>query len=103
MRLRPWVLLVLATAFLLPDRSARADPTSELPADMARAADDPTLRALWTEGLEFERRESLLESTRCYETLAEALPGSAFIRWRIARNYWRYAERLASDDKAGRL
>jgi hypothetical protein len=65
--------------------------------------EDPVLRALWAEGLELERREELLESTRCYEAIAEAVPSSVFIRWRIARNCWRYGERLPMDDKRGRL
>jgi tetratricopeptide (TPR) repeat protein len=65
--------------------------------------DDPALRELWAEGLEFERREELAESTRRYEAIAEAVPDSAFIRWRIARNYWRQGERLPMDDKRGRL
>jgi hypothetical protein len=65
--------------------------------------EDPLLRALWAEGLEFERREELVESTRCYEAIAEAAPSSVFIRWRIARNYWRYGERLPLDDKRGRI
>ena len=65
--------------------------------------EDPVLRALWAEGLELERREELLESTRRYEAIAEAVPSSVFIRWRIARNYWRYGERLPMDNKRGRL
>lgn len=64
---------------------------------------DPRIRALWLEGLDLERQDELLESSGRYERIAEALPASAFIRWRLSRNYWRYAEQLALDDKRQRL
>lgn len=75
----------------------------ELPEALRSIESYPALRRLWSEGLGLEEREALLESSQRYEALAGALPGSAFIRWRIARNYWRYGERLPLDDKAARL
>ena len=35
--------------------------------------------------------------------IAQALPRSPFIRWRISRNYWRYAERLTPTEKRERI
>jgi tetratricopeptide (TPR) repeat protein len=67
------------------------------------ASGDPALDALWEQGLELEKREALLESSVRYEAIAAAVPDSAFIRWRIARNYWRHGERLPVQDKKGRL
>jgi hypothetical protein len=64
---------------------------------------DPAVRRLWAEGLDFEMREELLESNRRYERIAELLPTSAFIRWRLSRNYWRHAELLPMYDKRQRL
>jgi hypothetical protein len=63
---------------------------------------DPRVRALWAEGLALERGEALLESSGRYQEIAAVLPGSAFVRWRLARNHWRYAERLPVTDKSGR-
>jgi tetratricopeptide (TPR) repeat protein len=92
--LAPALAMLVAMAAIVAPAPARASF-----ADHA----DPVLRALWIEGLALERREELLESTRRYEAIAEVVPGSAFIHWRIARNYWRFAERLPMDDKQGRL
>jgi hypothetical protein len=64
---------------------------------------DPALRELWAEGLALERREELIESSRRYERLAERLPASAFVRWRLARNYWRHGERLPVEARRDRL
>ncbi len=67
---------------------------------------DERVQQLWAEGLALERREepqAFLESSRRYERIAERLPESAFIRWRLSRNYWRYGERLPLDDKRQRL
>lgn len=74
------------------------------PPELKRAPDpDLRLEGLWLEGLRLEREEQLLESSRRWVALSEALRQSAFLHWRIARNYWRHAERLPVDDKAGRL
>lgn len=64
---------------------------------------EPVLRTAWEDGLTFERQERLRESTERYELLARALPDSATIRWRLARNMWRIGERLPLDDKQGRM
>lgn len=77
---------------------AAADPPASL-----SDHPDPVVRALWSEGLELERQEQLLESCRRYERIAERLPDSAFIRWRLARNYWRHGERLPVDAKSERM
>ncbi len=64
---------------------------------------DPVLMAAWQRGLVYEQAESFSESNAQYELLARALPDSATIRWRLARNAWRVGERLPTDDKSGRL
>jgi hypothetical protein len=73
------------------------------PADLEGIARDADLSLLWRQGVDFERREVLLESARRYEAIAQRLPDSSTIRWRIARNYWRHAEGLSVDDKDGRM
>lgn len=93
--LAPWS----AAAKSLRGENGRAGPPSALGAPEA----DPRIDRLWNEGIALEAREALLESNLRYEEIAAALPGSSFIRWRVSRNYWRYAERLAADDKRGRL
>ena len=103
-----WALaLALATLGSTGARasSARIDvgPRPPLPAALRVAAPDPRIRQLWYEGLEAEQREDLVAAAARYESIAESLPQSAFIRWRIARNYWRYAERVPVDDKKQRL
>jgi len=65
--------------------------------------ENPRIRALWTEGEALERQDEFAESSRRYERIAEALPDSATVRWRLARNYWRVGESLDTDDKRGRL
>ena len=64
--------------------------------------EDLEVRGWWSEGLALEQRDELLESSGRYERIAEALPGSATIRWRLARNYWRHGERLPIQDKRQR-
>ena len=102
-----FLALVLA-AIGCPDArasSVRIDvgPRPPLPAALRVARPDPRVRQLWYEGLEAEQREDLVAAAARYEHIAQALPQSAFIRWRIARNYWRYAERVPVDDKKQRL
>jgi tetratricopeptide (TPR) repeat protein len=64
---------------------------------------NPELRERYAEGLALEQRDALLASNERYEAIAEALPESAFIRWRISRNYWRLGEELPVDAKSERL
>jgi len=85
----------------VPANENPSEPT--LPPELTAADPDPVVEALWIEGLEFERREDLLASSRRYEAIAQALPRSPFIRWRISRNYWRYAERLTPTEKRERI
>ena len=63
---------------------------------------DPSLRGLWREGLDFERRGRLLESARVYESIAAAVPDESYTYWRIARNYWRIGENHPVDLKTER-
>jgi hypothetical protein len=63
---------------------------------------EPSLRELWREGLDFERRGVLLESTRRYELIVGEVPEESYTYWRIARNYWRYGESLPLDEKLER-
>jgi len=95
-RVASWVWVACLVAGLAGGPAA-ARPASIPPMD------DPGLQRRWEEGLALERREQLLESSRHYRAIAAARPDSAFIRWRLARNHWRYAERLPQDDKVGRL
>jgi len=64
---------------------------------------DPGLRRLWSEGIELERRENLLESAQRYELIVGAVPEESFTYWRIARNYWRYGESLPQESKQERV
>ncbi|HEY5659090.1 MAG TPA: hypothetical protein VIY27_14985 [Myxococcota bacterium] len=92
-------------ALMLP-RAALAEADLEeptLPAELHAGEQAPAIEALWIEGVAYEHREDLLESSRLYEAIAGMLPESAFIRWRISRNYWRCAERLPPDDKSARI
>jgi hypothetical protein len=78
--------------------AAAADP----PAEIAALGLDPGQLQLWSEGLALETRESFVASNERYRTLAAAHPESAFLAWRIARNYWREGERLPIDAKTDR-
>jgi tetratricopeptide (TPR) repeat protein len=44
----------------------------------------------------------MVEASARYAALARAHPDSAFLAWRIARNHWRYGERLPIDAKTER-
>jgi tetratricopeptide (TPR) repeat protein len=103
--LAPILVLAVVGAPDARASSARIDvgPRAPLPSALRVAAPDPLVRQLWYEGLEAEQREDLVSAAARYERIAEALPQSAFIRWRIARNYWRFAERVPVDDKEQRL
>ena len=98
-------VLGMVAGLLLPCGVRASEDPGEpaLPPELSAAGSDPAIEALWIEGLEFERREELLASSRRYEAIAQALPESPFIRWRISRNYWRYAECLARDEKSERI
>jgi len=85
----------------VPANENPGEPT--LPPELTAAGPPPVVEALWIEGLQFERREDLLASSQRYEVIAQALPESPFIHWRISRNYWRYAERLAPTEKRERI
>jgi tetratricopeptide (TPR) repeat protein len=71
----------------------------ELPGRLA----DPSLRRLWSEGIDLEQKEKLLESAQRYELIVAAVPEESFTYWRIARNYWRYGEGLAAEAKDERV
>ncbi len=96
------VLLVGGVSLLGKGASAQVS-APELPAALSSLAGNAALGALWSEGLVLERSEDLLASSTRYERLAESLPESSFIRWRLSRNYWRFAERLPVADKPDRL
>jgi tetratricopeptide (TPR) repeat protein len=89
-------VLGTVAVLLLPGGAAANEIPGEstLPPELSAASPDPEVAALWVEGLELERREDLLASSRRYEAIAQELPESPFIHWRISRNYWRHAERL---------
>ena len=63
---------------------------------------DPSLRALWRQGLDLERRGHLLESARIYEAIAVLVPEESYTYWRTARNYWRAGENHPLDAKEER-
>jgi tetratricopeptide (TPR) repeat protein len=81
---------------------AASDRGEDLPAPVAALELDAAQVRLWSEGLALERRESFLESNERYERLAAAHPDSAFLSWHVARNQWRYGERLPIDAKDAR-
>jgi tetratricopeptide (TPR) repeat protein len=102
-------LAVGSAAWLPVPRAAGANAlppavlSGELPPELAPLGADPRVHALWSEGEALERAEQLLQSAQHYEEIDALLPNSAFLQWRISRNYWRYAERIPVDDKRGRL
>ena len=63
---------------------------------------DASLRALWRQGLDLERRGRLLESAKVYEAIAVLVPEESYTYWRTARNYWRIGENFPLDAKAAR-
>jgi tetratricopeptide (TPR) repeat protein len=97
---RAWIAAACAVALT---GGAASDPrAADLPAPIAALGLDPAQARLWREGFALERSESFLASNQRYEQLAAAHPESAFLAWRIARNHWRYGERLPFDAKADR-
>ena len=64
---------------------------------------DLGLRRLWSEGLDLERQELLLDSARRYELIVGEVPEESYTYWRIARNYWRYGESLPTESVDQRL
>ncbi|MDE0884761.1 MAG: hypothetical protein OSB70_04455 [Myxococcota bacterium] len=63
---------------------------------------DLGLRGLWHEGLDFERRGLLIDSSQRYELIATSVPEESYTYWRIARNYWRVGENQPLDRIAER-
>ncbi len=61
------------------------------------------LRRLWSQGLDLERQEKLLESARTYELIVGDVPEESYTYWRISRNYWRYGESLPSESRDERV
>src|SRR5262245_11036717 len=100
MRMSPrWVR---AAAVAVCAASATGAAAGDPPDAIAALALDPAQAQLWSDGLALEARESFLDSNQRYELLAAAHPESAFLAWRIARNYWRDGERFAVDAKDDR-
>jgi tetratricopeptide (TPR) repeat protein len=96
---RAWIA---ACCWLVAGAAAADPPAPELPAAIAALGLDAAQQRLWNEGLALETRESFQASTERYAALAAAHPESVFLAWRIARNHWRYGERLPVDAKAER-
>jgi hypothetical protein len=63
---------------------------------------NPSVRSLWRESLDLERRGHLLESSGRYERIIGAVPEESYTYWRLARNYWRLGENLSLDQKVER-
>jgi tetratricopeptide (TPR) repeat protein len=98
--------LVAACAVSLGATSAPpAEATTDalpLPPEIAAIGLDAAQLALWNEALALERSELFQDSNQRYEALAAAHPGSPFLAWRIARNYWRYGDQLPATAKEER-
>src|SRR4029453_15790804 len=94
----PAAPLLAALLLLIASAPVRAD----LEAALASHPDGAALRALWLEGKQLER-DHLPAAAERWERLAQALPGEAEPRWRIARAEWRQGERLPIDEKSARL
>ncbi|HKA15484.1 MAG TPA: hypothetical protein VKH41_10745 [Myxococcota bacterium] len=82
--------------------AAATDRPAAPPAPIAALGLDPAQLELWNEGFALETRESFRASNERYEKLAAGHPESAFLAWRIARNYWRDGERLPVGAKEDR-
>jgi len=90
-----------------PAEEAAAPPpvASRPPASWTPArSPDRQVRELWARGQELERDDELLAAIEAYRPIArEHHPDRAHPYWRIARNYWRYAEALPRDAEERRL
>lgn len=95
----PLIALVLALA----PAGTQADSRRWVDSEPPQSARDEPLRSAWEEAVRLERAGQLVESAAHFEKLAEQLPGVAEPRWRIARNYWRFGERLPTEDKEVRM
>ncbi len=80
-----------------------APASSEATGPRGEGVEPLRLRLLWAEAESLESAGRLLEATHRYQQVARAQPGRAAPHWRMARNYWRLGERLALDDREGRL
>jgi tetratricopeptide (TPR) repeat protein len=94
---RPGWLRAAAAAICAASATGAAAP--EPPAPIAALDLSPAQARLWSEGLALETSESFTASNERYEALAAAHPESVFLAWRVARNHWRYGERLPIDAK----
>jgi len=90
-----------------PAEGAAAPPpvTSRPPASWTPARSSARqVRELWARGQALERDNELLAAIEAYRPIArEHHPDRAHPYWRIARNYWRYAEALPRDAEERRL
>lgn len=99
------VLLVLPS--WLSVSPCLADAVSEvsvppLPDPLTGLGFDAAEKRQWREGFALEEQERMIEASARYAALARAHPDSAFLAWRLARNYWRHGERLPVDAKTAR-
>jgi tetratricopeptide (TPR) repeat protein len=92
-------LLVASACSALAGAADPDPPAAPLPPAIAALGLDAAQTRLWREGLALETRESFRASNERYEALAAAHPDSAFLLWHVARNQWRYGERLPVDAK----
>ncbi|MBW2230637.1 MAG: hypothetical protein JRH17_09635 [Deltaproteobacteria bacterium] len=63
----------------------------------------PRLGQMWRRGIQLERQQRFLEAAAHYEAMTQAAPRVPYAYWKVARNYWRFAEGLPPDAKADRL
>jgi hypothetical protein len=95
-------LLVASACGALAGAADPDPPAAPLPPAIAALGLDAAQTHLWHEGLALETRESFRASNERYEALAAAHPESVFLLWHVARNHWRYGERLPVDAKEQR-
>jgi hypothetical protein len=97
---RARTLLAACAAAVALASAATSEPAApDAPADLGL---DAAQQQIWSEGLAFERSESFEASNQRYTALADAHPDSAFLAWRVARNYWRRGEQLPAGAKEQR-
>jgi tetratricopeptide (TPR) repeat protein len=97
---RARTLLAVCASVLVLAQAATGDPAAPNP--LAGLSLDAAEQKAWDEGFALEQSESFGASNERYTAIAAAHPDSAFLAWRIARNYWREGERLPVSDKDDR-
>lgn len=101
-------LILLLSLPLFAENTESADPNT-LPTspqqyiEILENAGHEQASKQFAKAVDFDQNDQYGESIKILEQLAQEFPEAPYLMWRLARNYWVFAENLDINDKEARL